>query len=150
MPFAESVIARFHSKYVRGADDECWLWTDAPAGNGYGMMSVGGRGGSKQYAHRLSYEIHVGPIPDGLTIDHVWKRGCRSRLCVNPNHLEPVTNGDNVRRADPGQRTRDRAAAQTHCKRNHPFDEANTYRDRGARACRACHALRERRRKERV
>jgi hypothetical protein len=72
-------------------DDGCWLWQPAPGGNGYGRLSVHGR---LAYVHRVSYELHVGPIPDGLTIDHL----CRVRTCVNPAHLEPVTFAENTRR----------------------------------------------------
>lgn len=69
----------------------CWIWQGAPGLNGYGRMSVGD---VLQYVHRLSYAQHVGPIPDGLTIDHL----CRVRLCINPAHLEPVTREENTRR----------------------------------------------------
>jgi hypothetical protein len=80
-------------------------------------------------AHRLSYEHHVGPIPDGLQIDHT----CRNRKCVNPEHLEPVTNAENTTRQDHAERRK------THCPKGHPYDEANTYVDpSGARRCRAC------------
>jgi hypothetical protein len=69
----------------------CWIWQGTPAKTGYGRMSVGDR---LQYVHRLSYEQHVGPVPDGLTIDHL----CRVRLCCNPEHLEPATREENTRR----------------------------------------------------
>lgn len=72
-------------------DAGCWIWQGAPGKNGYGRMSIGDR---LQYVHRLSYEHHVGPIPDGLTIDHL----CRVRMCINPEHLEPVTFAENTRR----------------------------------------------------
>lgn len=71
--------------------DTCWLWTDAPALTGYGRVS---RDNVVDYAHRVAYELAVGPIPPGLTIDHL----CRVRLCVNPTHLEPVTLAENTRR----------------------------------------------------
>lgn len=71
--------------------DGCWIWQGAPAKTGYGRMSVGNQ---LQYVHRLSYEVHVGPVPEGLTIDHL----CRVRLCCNPEHLEPVTRAENTRR----------------------------------------------------
>jgi hypothetical protein len=50
-------------------------------------------------AHRVSYEFYQGPIPEGHEIDHVWQRGCRSRQCINPEHLEAVTHQENVRRS---------------------------------------------------
>lgn len=69
----------------------CWPWTASTA-NGYGVLMVNKR---REYAHRLSYARFNGPIPDGLDIDHI----CRNRTCINPDHLEPVTRGENVRRS---------------------------------------------------
>lgn len=74
--------------------DSCWLWTGG-VGRGYGIFYRGAdRGGSFTVAHRYAYEALVGPIPAGLTLDHL----CRVRGCVNPAHLEPVTQAENVRR----------------------------------------------------
>jgi hypothetical protein len=70
----------------------CWIWQGAPTGsNGYGMTQIKGR---KRLAHRVYYERHKGPIPEGLTLDHL----CYVSLCVNPDHLEPVTQMENNRR----------------------------------------------------
>lgn len=71
--------------------DGCWIWKWRPGKNGYGRISINNK---SHYAHRASYEFHVGPIPDGLTLDHL----CRVRTCVNPAHLEPVTRAENTRR----------------------------------------------------
>lgn len=71
---------------------ECWLWTGTIALNGYGLIYR--QGGPLVGAHRLAYEVHVGPIPKGYELDHL----CRVRRCVNPAHLEPVTHSENVRR----------------------------------------------------
>lgn len=79
------------------------------------------------------YEAFVGPIPDGLQIDHL----CRVRHCVNPAHLEPVTIAENVRRG---------AAAQTHCKYGHEYTPENTVIHHGGRECRTCNRIRSRRR----
>ena len=71
--------------------DGCWLWRGKCLASGYGYLSVEGQ---TTFAHRVSYEYHVGPIPEGLHIDHL----CRVRNCVNPEHLEPVTHKENHRR----------------------------------------------------
>ena len=70
----------------------CWLWLGLKNESGYGRIEVGGR---NLKAHRRAYELTVGPIPDGLTIDHL----CRTKACVNPRHLEPVTLRENLARA---------------------------------------------------
>lgn len=84
---------RFQAK-VSPAGDGCWLWTGARFFNGYGQFRGGGGGSARVRAHRWSYEYHVGPIPEGLQLDHL----CRIRHCVNPAHLEPVTQAENNRR----------------------------------------------------
>ena len=103
---------------------------------GYGVFSIGRFG--RIYAHRWSYEHHVAPIPEGLVIDHL----CRTPLCVNPDHLEPVTQRVNVHR---GVSLAASYAEATHCVNGHEFTEANTYRrpDNGSRCCRRCKADRE-------
>lgn len=91
----EQIADRFISKVVMAGPSDCWLWTGT-AVRRYGQFTVRHR---PVLAHRFAYELWVGPIPDGLTIDHVRARGCNSTLCVNPAHLEPVTLADNIRRA---------------------------------------------------
>jgi hypothetical protein len=83
--------ARFWSKVVED-DEECWNWIGARTSGGYGSWGVGGVAKS---THRVSYLTLVGPIPEGLQIDHL----CRNRVCCNPAHLEPVTARVNNRRA---------------------------------------------------
>lgn len=87
---------RFWSYVDQDGPGGCWLWTGARTTAGYGTFSVDS---GSVYAHRWSYEHHVGPIPEGLTIDHVHARGCRHTHCVNPEHLEAVTQAENNRRA---------------------------------------------------
>lgn len=121
---------------------QCWLWLGHRDKQGYGGFQLQIDGVNKWCkAHRISYQHYVEPIPDGLVIDHL----CRNTSCVNPQHLEPVTVGENNRRGI------NRNKMKTHCPRNHPYDEANTYLDRnGSRICRACHNERERNRKRKI
>jgi len=86
-PLKERLLAR-----VRVEHDGCWTWTGSCAGSGYGHLCVDGKW---RGTHRISYEVHVGPIPAGLVIDHL----CRNTLCCNPYHLEAVTHQENMRRA---------------------------------------------------
>jgi hypothetical protein len=87
-------------------------------------------------AHRWSYEYHVGPIPDGLQLDHL----CRVRRCVNPWHLEPVTNRVNSQRGKAGAVNAARQEAKEFCPYGHPYSPENTYQrpDRNGRDCRRC------------
>lgn len=122
-----------------GDEDECWTWEGSKDERGYGRCDS--RYGSTR-AHRASYQLFVGPIPVGLEIDHVRSRGCISRACVNPAHLEPVTHQENVRRGAAGERER----ARTHCKQGHEFTTENTgLRADGRRYCHACQRERDRR-----
>lgn len=86
-----SIAERFESKVLK--TDGCWLWQRAKSSSGYGVFGVAW--GHSMCAHRFAYEQAVGPIPDGLEIDHL----CSNRLCVRPDHLEPVTREENIRRA---------------------------------------------------
>jgi hypothetical protein len=135
----ESLPARFRSKYSENADTGCWDWSGTLLGNGYGQYYVGG--GQKNrvqvLAHRFAFECCRGAIPEGLCIDHL----CRNRGCVNPDHMEPVTRGENVLR---GVGRSAKNARKTHCKRGHEFTPENTYVYNKQRACKACQAGRSR------
>ena len=121
----------------------CWLWVGGLAGDGYGSVRV--RGIGMRPAHRASYEAFVAPIPKGLFLDHL----CRVRCCVNPGHLEPVTNSENMSRSPLVGRYERRPTAACHA--GHLFDEANTYRaPDGRRRCRTCRQGQERTRGRRV
>jgi hypothetical protein len=132
-PIDAAAIARFWSRIEK--TDGCWLWTGPLDHGGYGTFRFERQ--RKLYvlmAHRIAYEQIIGPIPDGLVLDHL----CRVRNCCNPHHLEPVTRGENVLRGDSPNA---RSARATHCPQGHPYDEANTYRTpNGTRQCRICKA----------
>ncbi len=124
----EQLPQRFTSKFSV-ADSGCWEWTAASSHLGYGAVYHNGR---QQGAHRAVYELLVGEIPNGLELDHL----CRNPKCVNPEHLEPVTHRENIRRGSGPFQDR---ARQTHCKHGHPFDQENTrIRPNGTRKCREC------------
>lgn len=123
--------ARFWKKVDR--TEGCWTWTASTNGAGYGVLAMS-RDGMKVLAHRFSYELAYGPIPPGLVIDHL----CRNTRCVNPSHLEAVTQKvNNLRGGSPSSQQ----AKQTHCKRGHEFVLERT--PSGRRRCRRCHALGE-------
>jgi hypothetical protein len=124
-------------------EGQCWLWTGAVHHNGYGVLKVNAR---QTLAHRLAHEVWVGPIPDGLVIDHVKARGCTSTLCCNPAHLEPVTNAVNLLRGDAPPA---RHARQETCTNGHSFDA--TKPGRGGKVYRRCNqCIRDRRATERA
>lgn len=124
----ERVLSKFE---VRPSG--CWEWTGAVTWSGYGQIKSGAK---IVYAHRHMYELLVGPIPDGLQIDHL----CRNRVCVNPSHLEPVTNRENTIR---GEGPTAKNSRKTHCKRGHELSGSNVYTklSQPGRECKACRAI---------
>jgi hypothetical protein len=123
---------RLLQRVNKDAPGGCWLWTASLCHNGYGRFYWNGKQGR---AHRAAYELSVGPIPDGLEIDHL----CSVRACVNPDHLEAVTGRVNLLRAR-GLATDE--VRETHCAHGHEFTpETTSYRsDRKSRGriCRVC------------
>jgi hypothetical protein len=127
------IAERFWEKVNRRGPGECWPWLGAQS-NGYGQM----RGHDQAaWAHRVAYELVRGPIPLGLTIDHL----CRNRLCVNPSHMEAVTNQENILR---GIGFAAENARKTKCPRGHAYDLIGLqpgFRGKGfqnMRGCRTC------------
>lgn len=124
---------RFWEKVDKDDPGGCWIWRGATGHAGYGVF----RGPDRNVgAHRFAYEDVAGPIPEGLELDHL----CRTPLCVNPAHLEPVTHAENMARGS--------IAAKTHCKHGHAYTSENTGRNpNGTRYCRACNRERYHRRR---
>lgn len=126
-----SIEERFMAR-VRNSSNGCWEWTSYCHKNRYGRFSIGRREDGRVVtvlAHRWSYLHFVGPIADNLVIDHL----CRNPRCVNPDHLEPISQSENVRRGN-GYK-----ANNTHCKRGHEYTASNTLiRKDGSRRCRIC------------
>lgn len=114
--------------------DNCWNWKGWSTREGYGQISIHGK---CVMAHRWSYEMLVRPIPKGLVIDHL----CRNPSCVNPDHLEPVTNRENARRG-----LNQYGAIRTTCIRGHDITDPANVRvtSQGKNQCKACDKVRNR------
>lgn len=142
---ADPELRRFWVKVNRGGQlpaarpglGNYWEWTAGRIKQGYGAFHP--VKGSTVLAHRYAYEHLNGVIPDGLVLDHL----CRNRLCVNPGHLEPVTNAENLRR---GAGYALRNGMRDRCRNGHPYTAANTYIDptKGTARCRECARIRDR------
>lgn len=130
--FCLTPLGRLMSHTDRG--DGCWEWTGSKDHNGYGQVKLNGY----FLAHRAVYSFLRGPIPTGLTLDHL----CRNTSCVNPDHLQPVTLRVNSLR---GTSFAARRARATHCEKGHAWDAANTAIQRGRygpyRRCRTCRRI---------
>jgi hypothetical protein len=129
---------RFRSKFV--PVDGCWQWDGTAGAKGYGYFDwrFDTRRWKKLLAHRVSYELFVGPLEHEDTVDHL----CRNTRCVNPKHLEAVPTGVNSRRSPHtlvGANVR-----KTHCPKGHPYSGENLFYDQGKRKCRECVRLKNR------
>lgn len=117
-------------------ENGCWLWVGGHLPGGYGSVYDGKR---TVRAHRLMYQRMRGPIPEGLTLDHL----CRTRDCVNPWHCEPVTSRVNILR---GMSATAINACKSHCVHGHPLSGRNLFYDcNGRRKCRICKNASDRR-----
>ena len=135
-----AAVSRFWAKVQK--TDGCWLWSGAKNSAGYGVATDYRPGRRQSLAHRMSYELALGAIPAGLTIDHL----CRNTICVRPSHLRACTMRENL--LSPGSRTfQAKNAAKTHCVHGHQYTPENTYTRLGrtglpCRDCRTCHKVR--------
>lgn len=141
MTTSEAIERRFWSKVAIPDGDGCMIWLGGKT-NGYGRFKVDRL---LARAHRVAYALRVGPIPLGQQLDHL----CRNRSCVRPDHLEAVTQQENIRRAEAAggdqlRRLNAERRARTHCPQGHPYDAENTsWQPNGCRRCRTCHRERE-------
>jgi hypothetical protein len=133
-----TLLEQFEERFIPEPNSGCWLWLMKLTSFGYGQIKVRGK---PSRAHRISYELYRGPIPDDLGLDHL----CRIKSCVNPFHLEPVPQKTNVLR---GIGLTSINAKKTHCIHGHAFDEQNTrlkrWRNFTMRVCRECNRLKSR------
>jgi hypothetical protein len=123
------------------SEDGCWLWTRSPTSGGYGQFRDGS--GRTVHAHRVAYRLLVGPVPTGLVLDHL----CRTKLCVNPAHLEPVTQRENTLRGVVVAVHHARLARQTQCRHGHPLPR---FVPGQRRHCKPCGVRRSREHRQRV
>lgn len=144
-PAPITTSGRFWAKVDARATDECWHWLGfVDEERGYGQIRVDSQ---LHKVHRFAYELHNGPIPEGCVVDHACHNNsgctdvpCLHRRCVNPNHLEAVTQSRNTERGRTGSHHSDK----THCPQGHPYSPENTrpqHNGRGRR-CRECGRLR--------
>lgn len=130
--FDETALARFWAKVQKTDGTGCWLWLGKRSPSGYGYY--------REYrAHRVAFVALGGHIPNGLQLDHL----CRSRLCVNPAHLEIVTNKENARRGESPSAINGK---KTHCVNGHPLSGDNlrtqvVSKSHTMRQCKACHRI---------
>lgn len=136
-------------RQVRPLPDGCWEWLGPLTPSGHGKHRIG-PGHYERAVHRILWEHVNGPVPDKMELDHLCHTravqdgtclggmDCPHRRCVNPEHLEPVTGGENTLRSRHYQRSK------THCPHGHEYTEENTERRNGRRFCRTCSKLRKR------
>lgn len=140
--FSDRAVARFRSRYRVDRATGCWRWLATTTGEGYGLMSADGQ---SLLAHRLSYLVHVGPLDPSLTVDHL----CKNPGCVNPLHLQQVSQAENCRRAASDRKPRPTLypskkaprpprPARTHCRHGHELARVYVDRKTGAKRCVVC------------
>lgn len=128
-PHKRPLIERLFDKV--SYEDDCWIYTGHV--DRYSRIRTGGEHSRRVPRHVAAYELFVGPVPEGMELDHL----CRRTECFNPAHVEPVTGLENILRSDAWGGVNSRKA---HCPQRHPYDSANTRVRGGRRHCRACEA----------
>lgn len=127
--FSAREEAEFQSRVAPEPNSGCWLWTGHINPKGYGRFGAG------EMAHRASLRRECIPVPPGMEVDHT----CKTRCCVNPDHLEVVTHRENLLRGDT---VAARSAAATHCPQGHAYEGRNLVMRGGRRSCRECQRVR--------
>lgn len=145
---APRIVGRLLGRAVAGPNS-CLIWAGGTDRDNYGRARINNR---EHRVHRVVYKLLVGPVTEGVLVDHACHNGdvtcpggreCLHRRCINPHHLEAVTNRENLYRSSLVLPVLN--ARKTHCLNGHLFDEANTYLDpRGSRTCRECRRARSR------
>lgn len=133
------ILNKLESRMIPEPNSGCFIWLGAVNGHGYGIIGMRENGKKVQRrAHRVYYQLLKGLVPKELSLDHL----CRNRLCINPDHLEPVTPVENVMR---GESFYAKQARLTHCPKGHPYAGKNLRMSpKGERLCRLCVARRAR------
>jgi hypothetical protein len=127
-PIEDRFIERVKEPF--DAHNDCFEWTGSKTGSGYGQIWLDAN--RRECAHRIAYELFVGPIQEGYHVDHL----CRNRGCVRPDHLEAIPRKENVSQWN---------LSKTHCINGHPYDGENLrFKSPGERRCRTCHNQQER------
>lgn len=126
----QPLTIRFWDRVADSVESECWVWTGCTTYHGYGRLAGGPESRTHLGAHRVSYELHVGEIPDNHHAHHV----CGNKGCVNPEHLVVISEEEH------GRLSQLLTPRKTHCPQGHPYDEKNTYvmPSGGTRRCRVC------------
>jgi HNH endonuclease len=130
----EPMLSRLERFYIPEPNSGCWLWIGYVDKLGYGCMR--GYPGKTRKPHRVSYELHKGAIPEGLVLDHL----CRNPCCINPDHLDPVTDRQNILRSELTSAAKN--LKKTHCEHGHLLQGENLrYHKDGSRRCVTCDRL---------